>query len=171
MNGRETMLNEIIERELRMFLATPNEGGTASCQERPDTFRLMRRMVHEIHSDAFLESYLEDLRLAERQNRNFMLEKYARMDNRLPPLSDNPLLDAIVEAEIKFREEALPQCGGMIRAGSGDYFRRYLRSELETLSDKSLELYNGEMEAAKKAGRNPVLERYRWLARQLGRDG
>ena len=34
---RSQILNEIIERELTMFLATPNEGGTASCQERPDT--------------------------------------------------------------------------------------------------------------------------------------
>ncbi|MDE6735015.1 MAG: DUF4125 family protein, partial [Desulfovibrio sp.] len=31
---REALLGEIIERELAMFLATPNEGGTADCQQR-----------------------------------------------------------------------------------------------------------------------------------------
>ncbi len=90
MDKRERLLDEIVERELAMFLATPNEGGRASCQERPDVFRLMRRMAHITHEDAYLESYLQDLRQAEAVGRNFMLEKYARMDERLPPFPAIP---------------------------------------------------------------------------------
>ncbi|RXE64146.1 DUF4125 family protein, partial [Muribaculaceae bacterium Isolate-002 (NCI)] len=84
--GRESLLREIIDRELAMFLATPNEGGISACQQRPETFRVMRRMAHEVHDDATLASYLDDLRRAEEEGRNFMLEKYARMDERMPPL-------------------------------------------------------------------------------------
>ena len=103
---REGLLHEIIERELVMFLATPNEGGVAQCQMHPDAFRTMRRMTHCIHDDATLVSYLHDLRLAAETGRNFMIEKYARMDDRLPPLSSSPLLDEIADAETAFLEEA-----------------------------------------------------------------
>ena len=71
---REGLLHEIIERELVMFLATPNEGGVAQCQMHPDAFRTMRRMTHCIHDDATLVSYLHDLRLAAETGRNFMIE-------------------------------------------------------------------------------------------------
>lgn len=54
MDKRGQILDEIIERELAMFLATPNEGGMASCQERPDTFRLMRKTAHSAHGDEYL---------------------------------------------------------------------------------------------------------------------
>ena len=164
---RSQILNEIIERELTMFLATPNEGGTASCQERPDTFRLMRRMAHSAHKDEFLESYLQDLRQAEHDKRNFMLEKYARMDERIAPISTNPLLDKIADAEMEFLKKAIPLSNGMIRPESAENFRCYLRCELETLSDKTLDLYNKEIEEAQKLGINPVLQRHQWLAEQL----
>ncbi|MDE6734421.1 MAG: DUF4125 family protein, partial [Desulfovibrio sp.] len=155
---------EIIERELAMFLATPNEGGTADCQQRPDTFRVMRRMAHITHDDATLESYLDDLRAAEESGRNFMLEKYARMDDRLPPLSESPLLDEIADAENAFLEEAAKERPDCIQRNGSDIFRRYLRCELETLSPETLALYAEEVRRAKAEGRNLVLERHQWLA-------
>lgn len=169
MENREEILNEIVERELAMFLATPNEGGTADCQQRPDTFRLMRQMAHSAHTDSFLQSYLEDLRAAEKNRRNFMIEKYALMDGRIPPLSTNPLLDVIADAETEFIEEAAKLYPQTIKRNGSDIFRRYLRSELQTLSQRSLETYANEIAAAKAAGRNPVVERYDWLARKLGK--
>ena len=96
---KEALINEIVERELAMFLATPNEGGPSVCQTRPQSFRMMRRMTHSTHDISTLESYLDDLKKAAAEGRNFMIEKYARMDNRLPPLSQNPLLDKITDAE------------------------------------------------------------------------
>ncbi|MBD5627481.1 MAG: DUF4125 family protein [Desulfovibrio sp.] len=161
---REALLNEIIERELAMFLATPNEGGTADCQQRPDTFRVMRRMAHITHDDATLKSYLNDLRAAEENGRNFMLEKYARMDDRLPPLSESPLLDEIADAENAFLEEAAKVRPDRIQRNGSDIFRRYLRCELETLSPETLALYAEEVRRAKAEGRNLVLERHQWLA-------
>lgn len=169
MNKRGQILDEIIEREIAMFLATPNEGGMASCQERPDTFRLMRKMAHSAHGDEYLESYLKDLREAELTKRNFMLEKYARMDNRLPPISINPLIDKIADAELEFLKSAIPLSNGMIRPESASHFRLYLRSELETLSDRTLELYAREIAEAQGRGESPVLQRHQWLAEHLGK--
>ena len=164
---RDALLDEIIERELAMFLATPNEGGVASCQERPDTFRVMRRMAHITHDDATLRSYLADLLDAEISGRNFMLEKYARMDDRLPPLSDSPLLDEIADAENAFMEEAARLRPDRVRRNGANMFRRYLRCELETLSPRTLDLYAQEVRRAQNEGRNLVLERHEWLARYL----
>ncbi|WP_308621161.1 DUF4125 family protein [uncultured Desulfovibrio sp.] len=164
---RDALLDEIIERELAMFLETPNEGGVASCQQRPETFRVMRRMAHVTHDDDTLRSYLEDLRAAESSGRNFMLEKYARMDDRLPPLSESPLLDEIADAENAFMEEAARIRPDRIRRNSSGMFRRYLRCELETLSPRTLELYAREVRRAKEEGRNPALERHDWLAAYL----
>lgn len=165
---KEAILAEIIERELAMFLMTPNEGGPSACQQRPAAFKIMRQMSHCSHDDAFLASYLDDLRNAEAAGRNFMIEKYARMDDRLPPLSNSPLLDEIADAETAWMEAAANENPDHFRRDDASVFRRYLRCELETLSPKSLQLYAEEIRKAKLAGCNMVLERYNWLEQKLG---
>lgn len=165
--NREKLLNEIIELELKMFLTTKSRGGVSSCQERPEAFRLMRRMAMLGHGDEFLASYLADLKKGEQDGRNFMIEKYARMEGLIPPLSNSPLLDTIADAETEFLDAAAKERPDMIRHGGLDAFRLYLRSELETLSQESLELYAQEIAQAKSENRNPVSERHEWLAEYL----
>lgn len=165
---KESLIHDIVERELVMFLATPNEGGTSVCQTRPNSFRIMRWMNHSTHDAETLASYLEDLKAAEAAGRNFMIEKYARMDDRLPPLSHNPLLDVITETEVRFLEEASQRYPHAIRVNCDSIFRRYFRSELETLSDRTLELYAEEMKRAVQEGRNTAIERYDNLWKRLG---
>lgn len=166
---RESALREIIDRELDMFLATPNEGGVSACQQRPEAFRVMRRMTHEPLDDATLASYLADLHEALAMGRNLMVEKYARMDDRLPPLSTSPLLDEIADEELAFLEEASVLYPHVIKRGGGDMFRRYLRCELETLSQGTLESYAREVRRARSVGENMAVGRHRCLARLLGR--
>lgn len=166
---RKAVLDEIIARELDMFLAVNNEGGMADCQQRPETFRVMRRMTHDVHDDEVLASYLEDLRRAEREGRNVMVEKYARMDDRLPPLSLSPLLDDIADAETAFLHEACQRYPHVIKSNGKGIFRRYLRCELETLSQATLTLYASEVHRAVQEGRNLAVERHECLARLLGR--
>lgn len=168
-SSRESLLYEIIERELVMFLATPNEGGVANCQMHPDAFRAMRRMTHSVHDEATLRSYLHDLRLAAESGRNFMIEKYARMDDRLPPLSSSPLLDEIADAETAFLEDAAARFPHVIKRNGNNFFRRYLRCELETLSDATLELYAEEIRRARAEGKNLAEERHRTLLQLLGK--
>lgn len=166
-NAHEALLNEIIERELAMFLAVPAEGAPA-CQKRPKTFRLMRWMSLSVHDDATLDSYLNDLKHAEAQGRNVMVEKYARMDNRLPPLTANPLVDFITREEAAFLAEAARRYPHAVPGQGGDAFRHYMRCELETWSDATLALYGAEILRAREEGRNPALERYERLWRRLG---
>ena len=169
--SREAVLAEIVERELAMFLATNNEGGVSECQTRPDTFRAMRKMAHSAHEDAVLDSYLADLRQAEVNSRNLMVEKYARMDDRLPPLSTSPLLDQIVDAEQAFLQDAQRRYPHVIKSNGQGMFRRYLRCELETLSPRTLELYAAQVSRAQHEGRNLVVERHDYLMRLLGKGG
>ena len=169
--GRNAALAEIVERELAMFLATSNEGGVSVCQTRPDTFRAMRKMAHSAHDDALLESYLADLRQAEADGRNVMVEKYARMDDRLPPLSTSPLLDQIADAEEAFLHEAQRLYPNVIKSNGQGMFRRYLRCELETLSPRTLALYAAQIDRARRESRNLVVERHDYLMRMLGKGG
>lgn len=169
-DAREALLAEIIERELVMFLATPNEGGTAICQQRPDSFRVMRRMAHEPLNTDTLASYLDDLRNAELAGRNFMIEKYARMDDRLPPLSVSPLLDEIADAEEIFMRDASAKYPNVIVPDNRRAFKKYLRCELETLSPGTLALYARDLRHARQTGRNTALERYACLARLMGKS-
>ncbi|MBD5607903.1 MAG: DUF4125 family protein [Desulfovibrio sp.] len=166
---RQDLLDEIVKRELEMFLATPNEGGPAECQQRPEAFRLMRLMTHSAHDDEFLRSYLKDLDEAKRVGRNFMIEKYARMDNLIPPLNESPLLDEISKAETDWIDEAAALYPDIIKREGSERFRHYLRCELETLSDETLALYDDEIKRAMSQNRNMALERHNWLAQKLGR--
>ncbi|KAF1077451.1 hypothetical protein MKHDV_00515 [Halodesulfovibrio sp. MK-HDV] len=86
---REELIQDVIERELVMFLDTKNMGGTASCQENPDMFRQWRWMIFSVLSDSYIASYRGDLDEAKRVGRNLMTEKYARMDNLIPCVSPN----------------------------------------------------------------------------------
>ena len=165
---KERLIEKIVDRELEMFMATPNEGGTSVCQTRPNSFRVMRWMNHCTHDVATLESYLNDLEEAVISGRNFMIEKYARMDDRIPPLSHNPLLDVIADAESTFLSEAAASYPHAIRQNGDGAFRLYLRCELETLSDRTLECYAEELARARREGRNPAVERYDRLWKRLG---
>lgn len=165
---KERLIAKIVDIELDMFLSTPNEGGTSVCQTRPNSFRVMRWMNHCTHNTATLESYLEDLEEAVAAGRNLMIEKYARMDDRLPPLSTSPLLDEITDMEIRFLQEAAARYPHAISVNCDSIFRRYFRCELETLSERTLRLYAAEMRRAVQEGRNTAVERYDSLWRKLG---
>lgn len=167
--SRATLLHAIIEKELDMFLATPNQGGTASCQQNPQGFRIMRHMSLSVLSDTTLAHYLDDLRNAEAQGRNVMVEKYARMDSLIPPLQANPLIDEIVRAETAFIQAASARFPHVIRHGGNGAFQNYLRCEAETYSPTTLESYAADLRRAKQQGRNPAIERFRCLADLLGK--
>ena len=165
---RRDLLREIIERELKMFVNVRNEGGTADCQKTPDAFRLMREMTLCVQSDAVLASYLQDLVRAETEERNLMTEKYARMDNRIPPLKSNEAIGEIVDAESRWRDSLRREFPHVLLEDGRERFRRYLSCELETWSDQTLEGYRSLVTEARKQGRNLARERYELLMERLG---
>ncbi|MFC1941204.1 DUF4125 family protein [Chloroflexota bacterium] len=116
-------------------------------------------------SEAALESYLGDLEEAEKNGRNLLSEKYARMmeatspleyaniEHLLPPLDPEvpPLIDKIVGIVLEWEEELLPKYPFLLKRGRPIYssqdsphgvsLETYLRGELATYSKKTLELY------------------------------
>ena len=81
---KEEIIAKIIVIEWKMFQDVPNIGGTAPCQEERQTFEIMRLSQAASWSEAALESYLDDLTEAQKQERNLMTEKYARMMETVP---------------------------------------------------------------------------------------
>ena len=161
----EELLKSIIEIELDMFERV-RTAEPSLCKDRPETFKVMRRMTHSLLPTEILESYLEDLHKAKAEGRNLLAEKYARMDNKIPPLKTNPTIDEIVEIEARWMEQLSEKYPHTFKGGSG--FKIYLSSELETYSDKTLELYFEDVSKAEKAKKNLAEERYTMLLQQIG---
>ena len=160
------LLNRIIEIELNMFMRVRTTE-PAACQERPETFRVMREMNHFFYSDETLRSYLEDLESALASGRNLLTEKYARMDDLIPPLKDNPLIAEIVGIEQAWMDE-LRDRYPLTFQNPAERFGTYLSSELETYSDRTLELIFKDLTGAKQEGRNLAEERYSYLFKKIG---
>ena len=166
---RDGLLNEIVDIELRMFLSVLTASPSA-CQEHPDAQKLMRTGSFCVLSTETLESYLADLQEALDEGTNLMELKYARIDNLVPPLRDNPLIDRIVEIEGAWMKD-LAERYPLAFKGRVDYSAGiYLRSELETYSDKTLELYFEDVSKAAAEDRNLTGERYTYIFKQIGYD-
>ena len=165
--SREELVKTIIEIELDMFERV-RSFEPSLCQERPEAFRMMRGITHSVLSPETLESYLADLHEAKAKDRNLITEKYARMDNRIPPLNTNPLIDDIVQIEERWARELSEKYPRTFRGGLG--FKVYLSCELETYSDKTLQLYFEDIAKAEKENINLSEVRYTVLFQQLGYD-
>jgi Protein of unknown function (DUF4125) len=164
MAQRENLINQIVGIEWKMFQKVQNIGGRASCQDDRKTFEVMRFSQFMSWSEAALESYLNDLTDAERQGRNLLTEKYARMlestspseyahlENLLPPLTSEviSLIERIVEIVLPWEEELSQKFpyilgrGRPIHSSEDTAFvtslETYLRGELATYSLPTLEL-------------------------------
>ena len=160
------LVNNIIEIELDMFQRV-RTAEPSLCKDQPETFKAMRGMTHSVLSTETLESYLDDLQKAKAKGRNLLTEKYARMDNRIPPLKTNPIIDNIVKLESCWMRELSEKYPHSFKGGSGS-FQVYLSSELETYSDETLMLYFEDVSKAQREGRNLAEERYTKLFQQIG---
>jgi hypothetical protein len=165
MARKEDLIAKIVEIEWKMLRNVPNIGGTATCQEDPKTFEIMRSSQAMSWSEATLDSYLDDLTEAEKNGRNLLTEKYARMmkstspleyaqiEHLLPPLNPEvpPLIDKIAKIVLAWEEELWQKYPYLLARGrpipSSDdtpyvtSLETYLRGELATYSPRTLELY------------------------------
>ena len=163
---KEEIIAKIIAIEWKMFQDVPNSGGTAPCQKEQQTFEIMRVSQATSWSGAALESYLDDLTEAQKQGRNLMTEKYARMmkstspaehariEHLIPPVSPEALslIEEIAVIVLDWEEELFRKYplvlrqGRPIRSSSDTLFvtslETYLKGELATYSLKTLELYH-----------------------------
>jgi Protein of unknown function (DUF4125) len=163
---KEKIISEIIDAEWKMFHAVPGIEGPAPCQQDPKTFRIMRFSQAMSWSNAALESYKDDLVHAEKEERNLMTEKYARMmestspgeyarvKHLIPDLAPETrdLIAEIVSISIGWEEELLGKYPHILKKGRPIHtaddtltttsFETYIKCELETYSTKTLALYH-----------------------------
>ena len=165
---KDDLLEKIADIETAMFLALPTTNGPAPAQQKPEIFRLTRKMAHAAHGVEFLESLLADLQAAAQGGRNLLKEKYDRAGQGREA-AQNQVADAIADVETGFLVQAGEKYPEILKGANADVFRSYLRQDLEGLSPRSLELYALELQEAAEQGKNPAIERHNWLAEKLGR--
>lgn len=170
-----TLLERVLNLEWEMFVRVKSAESVV-CQSAPDKFRAVRGSVFMMWTAEMLTAYLEQIESAKVQGRNLLTEKYARMDNLIPPLTDSPYIDEIVEInEIWQREleEKYPAlykrcCRTMEATGDGNNFSIYLHSELETYGDSTLGLYYLNVKSAYDKNLNLSIEVLEHLVQKSG---
>lgn len=175
MSMKDNLIENILELELNMFVNVPSRY-PASCQENPDAFRLHRGAQFSVWSEKTLQSYLDDLFKAEEQGHNLMTLKYARMENLIPPLNVNPVIDEIVEMQLEAQREMFSRYPNILGQGrpleddspGATSLKTYLRGELETYSDRTIELLRRDTREVKERGENWAQQLYTNLVRNLG---
>jgi hypothetical protein len=162
---RKASFDRVLDLEWEMF-SQVRASRPVACQHAPDSFRSVRGSLFATWTCSMLASYEADLLRAKQQGRNLLTEKYARMDDFIPPLNVNPLIEVIVDIETDWQRQlemlypALFErcCRQTDRANNGSDFSVYLRSELETYSETTLDLYYDNVKAALSEGRNLAIE-------------
>jgi len=177
MEGRKVIIDQVLELELAMFLAVPT-GHKYCCQEDPDGFRIHRRAQFSGWSAETLKSYCADLLWARGSGRNLVAIKYARMDSLVPCENFSPIINAIVDLAVADQRQFIADYPRLMRRGRPlgkaedaqglTSFETYLRCELETFSEKTLQLLHEDILALRKIGSSLSEATYRSLARQLG---
>jgi len=160
------LLKKIVNIELGMFQKIRTIEPSL-CQDFPETFEIMREMNHSVLSLESLKSYLNDLNVALSKDRNLLTEKYARMNNTIPPLNNNPIIKKIVSIEANWMEQLSNKYPTSINY-QAQHFTSYLSCELETYSDETLGLYYNDVLCSKRESRNLAEERFTYLFNKLG---
>ena len=176
---REQLIFDIATAEWDFFQLVENTGGRASCQDDPDTFFKMRMSQWMAYSDEVLKSYWKDLERAAEEGRNPIFEKYgrmmetaypeeyARMKGQLPQVSKEKAeqVERIVKIHLKWDRQMMEQYPNIRKKGrvmitrddsayEGISMESYLRCELMTFSDQTVELIFRETMKAFDQGEN-----------------
>jgi hypothetical protein len=165
MNDKEKYVDEITDREWKMFDKVKNKGGRASCQDNFNTFSIMRKSQYMAWDISLLESYLNDIKEAEMSGRNLITEKYARMmkytvpdeyaeiEKNLPEMTErqNAIINQIAEIQVGWMEKfagKYPKMAGNARSihsyedtADNTSYETYLKGELAVYSPQTLSLY------------------------------
>lgn len=175
---KQSLIQQILQREWDMFSQVPSQGGKASCQCEPETFAIMRRSQANTWPENLLIQWLDDLEQAQSRGRNLMSEKYARMmestapnefrriADQLPPVDTQslPLIEDIVATHVRWKEESAkkyPRLNGMGRLSRSredspwdTSFETYLRGEIQSCSPQSLRLLHAHTQDLQARGVN-----------------
>ena len=175
---KQNIIQQIITREWEFFQNVHNKGGRASCQDNYEEFNIMRSSQWEIFSLPTLRSYLDDLVLAKYRDRNPVMEKYAYMmkysapkeyeeiESFLPVISERKreITEKIIKIYLKWEAETMRKYPVIMDKGRKLYsesdtpeytsIETYLRGELFSYSEKTLQLYYDYVKKCKNENKN-----------------
>ncbi|MDO4288729.1 MAG: DUF4125 family protein [Eubacterium sp.] len=179
---RKALIQEICEKEYTLFQKVRNEGTRAACQDRRDTFFIMRSAQFQVWSTESLASWRQDLEDAVAKGRNPLADKYGYMmastypegyegiRRFLPEVGKEKqrLAEQYLRQYLKWAEEsqlAHPHFRGQGRplytvqdTEEKTSLETYLRGELYTYSEATLKKLLQDCEKAREAGCNLVME-------------
>lgn len=162
---KDSLVEKIVGLEWEAFDKVINEGGRASCQDDFITFSIMRKSQYQTWNVQMLISYINDFESANANGWNLITEKYGRMEkstaparyetikDSLPPISEKKeqIIEAIVGIQVKMMEEfaeKYPKSACQARSihtyednPFNTSYETYLRGEISTYSDGTLDLY------------------------------
>ncbi len=174
LESKEALIEGIVDLEEAMFVAVVPET-PAPCQQDTTTFRIMRRAQFSAWPQDALESYHGDLCEARKNGKNLMTLKYARMDDRIPPINTGPLIDKIVTIQVEWQYRLFQKYPALIARGRsvekavmGVSFKRYLAGELETYSSRTLACLSRYVKAVYRDGGNMSEQVYLSMVMGLG---
>lgn len=175
---KDLIINQIIDREWKMFQDVESMGGRAQCQDDIDTFYIMRYSQHNILREETLKSYRDDLVGGDREGRNLIMEKYAYMmestdpeyyyaniDGRIPKITKEKdlLIRDIGDAmqrhygEFALKYPKYSSHGRSAESGGGETSTSvYLLGELKTYSLRTLRLFFEDIKYLNDQKQNPV---------------
>ncbi len=165
MGKKEELIEDILQREWKMFQAVKNVGARATCQDDYKTFSIMRSSQATSWSEETLASYKQDLIEAEIAGRNLLSEKYghmmestspaeyAKIASLLPTIDSEALtlIEQIVPIVMEWEVELEKKYSYIIARGR-PLFRKedspgvtsletYLTGELKSYSTRTLKRY------------------------------
>ena len=177
-NTKEKLVERLVKLEWQNFDKVKNEGGRADCQDDWDTFSIMRTSQYLTWTEEMLLSYIRDFEEAMVKGWNLITEKYGRMMESTAPSRYNEIkdqfpylaeekktiIDEIVKIQVSWMEEfasKYPYMAGNSRVihtyedtPFSTSFETYLRGEMRTYSDRTLDLYGRFIVSYLQEGKN-----------------
>ena len=177
-NSKEQLVERLVKLEWQNFDKVKNEGGRADCQDDWGTFSIMRTSQYLTWTEEMLLSYIRDFDEAMAKGWNLITEKYGRMMEstaperfeeikaQFPYLSEEKkaIIEEIVKIQVNWMEEFAsnyPYMAGNSRVihtyedtPFSTSFETYLRGEMRTYSDRTLDLYGRFIVAYLQEGKN-----------------
>lgn len=172
------LVEELVLLEWKAFDQVENEGGRADCQDDWNTFSIMRKSQYMTWTAQMLRSYMGDFRRANERGWNLITEKYGRMMEstapsrfermkdsfpELPPMKME-IIEEIVKIQVGWMEEfacRYPKAAGSARrihtaedTPFDTSYETYLRGEISTYSDETLDLYGRFIAGLCREGKN-----------------
>jgi len=175
---KNNLVDTIVDLEWKAFDKVENQGGRATCQNDWETFSIMRRSQYATWNESMLNSFIADFRNANQRGWNLITEKYGRMmkstspqeyekiKESFPVISSEKeaIIEEIIKIQVKWMEEfssKYPKSAGNARiihtredAIDNTSYETYLRGELSTYSDNTLELYGRFIVTLLQEGKN-----------------